>query len=275
MTYSISLKWLIAFFFLFSLIACNKNKQNSATHVVQETDEKTYDDNPPMQGFDSLNSDPQAIEIADKVMKAMGGRESWDNTRYISWNFLGFRKLLWDKFTGNVRVENQNNDLKILVNIHNLEGKVFKDGEEQTHPDSLSKFLQRGKEIWINDSYWLIMPFKLKDSGVTLKYLGEDSVMNNLSHVLELTFNAVGVTPQNKYHVFVDKNTNLVNQWAFYKNYNDESPGFTLPWTNYKDFGSIKISGDRGSRQLSEIYVLDSIPESYFTTFDPIDLSKL
>ncbi|CAN0528999.1 unnamed protein product, partial [Scytosiphon promiscuus] len=175
-----------------------------------------------MEGFDLENSDPTAVEIADKVMIAMGGRENGDNTRDISWNFLGFRKLLWDKFTGNVRVENQNNDLKILVNIHNLEGKVFKDGVEQTHPDSLAKFLERGKNIWINDSYWLVMPFKLKDSGVTLKYIGEDSVMNDFSDVLELTFREVGVTPQNKYHVYVDKNSNLVNQWAFYKNYDDE-----------------------------------------------------
>ncbi|WP_020527212.1 hypothetical protein [Flexithrix dorotheae] len=267
-------KWLIATLLLFSIIACNKTKQSSDAQKIQESTGKIKG-NPPMEGFDATNSDPKAIEIADKVMKAMGGRENWDNTRYIAWNFLGFRKLLWDKFTGNVRVENQNNDLKILVNIHNMEGKVFKDGMEQTHPDSLSKYLKRGKEIWINDSYWLVMPFKLKDSGVTLKYLGIDTVMNNPSDVLELTFKEVGVTPQNKYHVFVDNQTNLVNQWAFYKNYDDEKPGFTLPWANYKEFGKIKLSGDRGPRQLSEIYVFETLPESYFTSFDPIDLSKL
>lgn len=46
------------------------------------------------------------------------------------------------------------------------------------------------------------MPYKLKDSGVTLKYKGEGQTEEGEpAQVLVLTFKDVGVTPQNKYEV--------------------------------------------------------------------------
>ena len=51
-------------------------------------------DNPPAPGFDIEHSDPAAVELADSVMAAMGGRDNWDNTRFISWNFSSIRTFL-------------------------------------------------------------------------------------------------------------------------------------------------------------------------------------
>lgn len=256
------------------LISCNGNKKITEQEVEQEKSVQAINGNPAADGFNEQASDAKAISLADVVMKEMGGRDAWDKTRYIAWNFLGFRTLIWDKWTGNVRIENVENDFKVLVNIHSLEGKVYKNGEELSQPDSLKKYLQRGKDIWINDSYWLVMPFKLKDSGVTLKYVSEDTVMDVPSHVLQLTFEEVGVTPENKYLVFVDKSTNLVNQWAFYRKFDDEKPGFTLPWQNYKKHGDILLSGDRGPRQLTDIMVFNELPITIFTELAEVDLSK-
>ena len=53
--------------------------------------------NPPADGFNSAQSDIEAVEIADQVMMAMGGRAAWDATRYLAWDFFGARKLIWDK----------------------------------------------------------------------------------------------------------------------------------------------------------------------------------
>ncbi len=256
------------------VISCGGEKNLPEQTENQQATIEVAESNPAANGFNEQASDTKAIALADSVMNAMGGREAWDKTRYIAWNFFGSRKLIWDKFTGNVRVENVENDFKVLVNVHTLEGKVFKNGEELSQPDSLKKYLTRGKNIWINDSYWLVMPFKLKDSGVTLKYLSEDTVMDVPSHVLQLTFEEVGVTPENKYLVSVDKNTNLVNQWAFYRKIDDEEPGFTLPWQDYKKHGDILLSGNRGVRELSEIKVFEELPESVFTELADVDLSK-
>jgi hypothetical protein len=122
--------------------------------------------------------------------------------------------------------------------------------------------LQKAKSIWINDSYWLVMPFKLKDTGVTLKYLGEDTLMTgDRCNLLQLTFEKVGDTPQNKYHVYVDLSDNLVKQWAYFSNSTQDSANFVRPWDNYKQYGKILLSADRsdssGPRNVSVAQTLD------------------
>lgn len=230
--------------------------------------EESKPENPAAPGF-SAASDAKAIAIADEVMKAMGGRKNWDDTRYLFWNFFGGRTLLWDKYTGDVRIEVPSRDYKIIINEKSMEGKLWMSGEEVTQPDSLTKYLERGKRIWINDSYWLVMPFKLKDSGVTLSYVGKDTTQTGeQSDVVRLTFESVGVTPQNAYNVWVSETDNLVKQWAYYANATDSAARFTLPWDNYQQMGKILLSDERGSRDLSEVQVLTEVPDGIFENFD-------
>jgi hypothetical protein len=215
--------------------------------VTACTDKYTNEDvNPAAEGFDLGNSDPAAVELADSIMAAMGGWNNWSNTRFISWNFFGNRDLLWDKTEERVRIDSPKDSITYIVDLKTLTGKVWVKGVEITETDSLQKMLQRGKSIWINDSYWLVMPFKLKDSGVTLKYLGEDTLISGgRCNVLQLTFRNVGDTPQNKYLIYVDLNDNLVKQWAYYSDAEQDSANFIRPWDNYRKYGSILLSADR------------------------------
>lgn len=232
--------------------------------------------NPPAEGFNAAASDEQAVAIADSVMQAVGGRQAWDNTRYFGWNFFGARELIWDKQTGRVRIQMSNDSTVYLINVQSDTGRVMLDGELIEHPDSLAKYVQRGKSIWINDSYWLFMPFKLKDSGVTLKYQGQDTISDaQQAHILQLTFENVGDTPQNKYRVFVDQEDYLVKQWQFFRNASDEEPAFTTPWQDYRQYGDLLLSGDRGQRQITNIHVYESLPDRVFSSFEPTDLDAL
>ena len=213
------------------------------------------------------SSQEQAIRIADSVIMAMGGKENWDKVHYLKWNFFGRRTLLWDKWTGNVRIEIPSKQLLIVTNINTRQGHVFRNGKELVQPDSITYFMDRGYKIWANDSYWLIMPFKLKDPGVNLSYLGSsrDSLGNPCS-ILELTFNNVGVTPQNKYHVYVDAKSYLITQWDYFENYNDAKPEVSNPWLNYQSFGKILLSDDRGSEEgkITDIAVMNDVPQRLF-----------
>ncbi|MFT6972558.1 MAG: hypothetical protein ACJAXX_003141 [Roseivirga sp.] len=230
--------------------------------------------NPPSEGFNLEESDAEAMIIADEVMEAMGGRKAWDETRHIAWNFFGARELVWDKWTGDVRIDMRNTTF--LVNINDNTGTVFIDGREITDADSLENLIGRGKSAWINDSYWLVMPYKLKDSGVMLKYKGEEA--NNdakMADKLELTFEGVGVTPNNRYWVWVDKETKLVSQWAFYRNAADTVQGFNVPFANYQKMGNILLSGDRGERQITNVMVFDELPISVYKSVEKPDLAAL
>jgi len=246
------------------LFSCSSEKPQEVTQepILEEV-------NPAAKGFDEANSDAKAIEIADAVMESMGGRKAWDDLKVVSWNFFGARKLLWNKHSGDVRIEFPENDSNVLItNIFTLQGKIKLDGEEITQPDSITKYTKMAESIWINDAYWLFMPFKLKDSKTTLKYLDIDTTDGgSFSHVLQLTFDDIGDTPENKYHVYVDTATMLVNQWAYFGSASDSVPTFTTPWADYKHYGNLILAGDRGKRGITEITVLDSIDESVFTEF--------
>jgi hypothetical protein len=229
--------------------------------------------NPAAVGFNADNSDKKAIEIADAVMKAMGGRKNWDDTHFLTWNFFGQRTLIWDKWSGDVRIELPAKDMTILMNVNTGKGTVQQQKITVAQPDSLAKYLKIGKATWVSDAYWLIMPFKLKDSGVTLKYMGEGKTeAGGNADILQLTFDASA----DKYLVYVSKSSHLVTQWSYFQKSTDTIPAFTTPWANYFPYGKIILSFDRGDyKKLSNIYTYDKLPKEVFTAFSPVNVKIL
>ncbi len=239
----------------------------------------TYKDvpNTPMPGFDLQHSDPAAVALADSVMKAMGGRNQWDMTRFIRWTYLGKRALIWDKQNSKARIDFMDRDLRVAMDLNNMTGAVRKDGALLTQPDSLKKYLQLGKEIFLNDAYWLVMPFKLKDAGVALRYLGKkENQVGALCDVLQLTFNGKAAAPQNKYLVWINPSSHLITQWAFFEKETDEKPALITPWQDYRALGHIMLSTSRGEfRSLAPLGVYTAVPDSVFTTVSDINWSKI
>lgn len=210
-------------------------------------------------------ADEKAAAIAAEVMTAMGGSEAYDETRFLTWRFFGKRYHVWDKHTGDIRVET-GKGLVVVMNLHTQKGRAWQEGTEVTDEAELKPLLTRGYEMWINDSYWLVMPYKLRDPGVTLAYTREDKTEDGrAAHVLTLTFEEVGVTPENKYEVFVDAESKLVTQWSFFRKAEDTEPGFTNPWINWEKHGKIMLSADRGRGKHTDVAVLDSVPKGTFS----------
>ncbi len=208
------------------------------------------EENPAAEGFNAEASDPRAIEIADAVMESMGGRAAWDSTRFYTWSFFGNRRHFWDKYTGDIRVEGADREsgepYLILMNLHSGEGRAWRDGDEASGED-LADLLELGESAWINDGYWMFMPYKLKDTGVTLRYLGDGEMVDGRpADVLQLTFEEVGRTPDNKYRVYVARDTGLVEQWDFYREAANEEPDFQVPWADWEPYGDILLSANRG-----------------------------
>jgi len=228
-----------------------------------ETDPAPYG-NPHAATFNFVDSDLAAMKLADKVMDAMGGRQAWDTTRYIGWNFFGRRTHMWDKVEDRVRIDIPADTLSMIINLKTKGGSAKKGGELVTDLEDLTKILNSGYNSWINDSYWLVMPFKLKDDGVTLKSLGEGTTtLDKSADVLQITFDGVGVTPQNKYEIYVDKETHLVTQWDFFPASSDTSARFQSPWPNYKQYGDLLLSGGQiAGNKLSDIQVSQEVSEA-------------
>lgn len=248
---------LLCYCLLFTILqSCNNEQGQSRVYV-----------NTPSEGFNVEASDQEAMDIADEVMDAMGGRQAWDTSRYITWTFFGRRTHTWDKIGRMNRIDIPSDNLSVIIDLENKTGSAIKNGKTITQPDTLAQYIENGYKMWINDSYWLVMPFKLKDSGVTLTSVGKDTTtLGATSDVLQLTFNEVGVTPQNKYLVYVDEESRLVTQWDFYATAEDSVARFQSPWPNYKKFGDLLLSGGQiAGNRLSDIKVSQTLENDVFS----------
>ena len=218
--------------------------------------------NPPCAGFDLSGSDPRALAIADEVMLALGGRAAWDRARILCWTYLSRRKHTWDKWTGDYRLDEGNQ--VVLMNLATGAGRVFEKGVEVADANTVQERLKRARSVWMNDSYWLLMPYKLKDSGVTLRYAGTGELAGGReADVLELCFTGVGDTPDNRYRVFVGRDTHLVERWQFFEQRADSEPKLDTPWAGWDWYGGIRLSSSRGEkRPMGGLQVLATPPAS-------------
>ena len=163
--------------------------------------------------------------------------------------------------------EVQRPDLLVLMNIHTKLGRVRAAGEEVQDPEKLDEYPTLGHEVWVNDSYWMFMPYKLLDPGVTLRHTGERELEDGrLADVLDLTFGeGVGYTPENRYEVFVARDSGLVEQWSFFAEADAPEPQFTMPWAAWRKFGHIWLATDHGQQKDWDIAVHAVLPRSVFT----------
>ncbi len=153
-------------------------------------------------------------------------------------------------------------------------GQVFIDGSPEEAEDVKAKFLTRAYGAWVNDTYWLLMPYKLLDPGVELQDLGTVTLDGHHYTKLGLSFGSVGLTPGDRYWAYVDQTSNLVTRWQYIlENQDPDSAPTTWTWGNWQRHGQVllsdtrtELSGDGAGRVLSlaPIQVLDTVDPSLF-----------
>jgi len=230
-------------------------------------------------------SNARATAVADRVMVALGGKEAWDKTRFLRFSFgserdgkFTGRTHTWDKWTGRYRVEGQTREgdpFLVLMNLNTRQGSAWLKGRK-LEGDELKQQLERGYGMWVNDTYWLLMPYKMKDPGVILAYAGEEKGASGAMYdKVKLTFDNVGLTPKDTYWVWVNRDTGMVDRWDFVLK-GESVPPSTFMWTGWKKYGGIMLAGERMNPKegrkllLPDIAVLESVPDSVFTSPDPI-----
>jgi len=232
---------------------------------------------PAAEGFDAAGSDARAVAIADRVMHEMGGYDNWKNARYFAWSFFGGQYQIWDKYTVDFHWEKDT--LVANYNLSTKLGQVFSRGKDISATPAGQKVLDKLTPIWINNSYWLLMPFKLKDSGVALTYKGEGKTMDGAAaDVLQMTFKNVGVTPQNRYEVLVNRATGLVEEWAYFAKADDAQPAFRRRWNEYAKHGLLLLAAGRSDAakpaRLDHIAQVQTLPEGIMTSPNPVEKLK-
>ncbi|MFP2994636.1 hypothetical protein ABN763_01950 [Spongiivirga sp. MCCC 1A20706] len=134
----------------------------------------------------------EADALAEKMLKAVD-QTSYRSTRYLEWTFKGLHTYKWDKDLGLVDVSW--NDIEAKVNLnHPKKSVVYKSGTKLIAEEAEQK-IQKAIDYFNNDSFWLVAPFKVFDSGTTRSIVhNEDG-----SKGLLVTYATGGTTPGDSY----------------------------------------------------------------------------
>ncbi|MGH7725343.1 MAG: hypothetical protein ACREOU_07940 [Candidatus Eiseniibacteriota bacterium] len=189
------------------------------------------------------------MALADSVMRGMGGQEAWDRTMYLAFDFavsrndtvLVRRTTRWEKGSNRIRIsgtDGKGRPFVVLTDLGKRNPRAWVAGEPQDSA-ALGALADRAYAIWVNDTYWLLMPYKLRDPGVSLTDAGVDST--GTFRKLHLEFNKVGLTPKDQYWVYVD-GTGHVRRWDMLLQGSKDGRPRPAIWSEWKKHGEIELA---------------------------------
>ncbi|HEY2615380.1 MAG TPA: hypothetical protein VGI42_06695 [Chthoniobacterales bacterium] len=173
-------------------------------------------------------------QLATDLWKASGG-ENWDKVKELRFTFaveqegkaLFQAQHIWDVPAGTDQVkwkDKQGVAHDVTVNLN----APAKDGEGKTAYDR-----------WVNDSYWLLAPLKIRDAGVKVDASGTKDLNGAPCETVHLSFAQVGLTPGDQYVFYLDPQTKLPRAWDYTPKTGE---GMQATWEKYQSFGGLKLA---------------------------------
>lgn len=166
-------------------------------------------------------SGEEADKMALKMEKALG-KEHWYDIQYIQWTFAGIHHFLWDKHRNMVRVKWGHNTVYIVPGAS--KGAAFIE-TERVDKEGEGVLMKSAIDLFNNDMFWLIAPYKTFDDGVTrevVDYEGEKRLL--------VTYSSGGSTPGDSY---------------LWKLAEDGTPESCKMWVQVIPIGGLEFSWER------------------------------
>lgn len=172
----------------------------------------------------------KAERLADKMLKSVNKR-AWDSLEIISWSYMPDHNYTWYKRQDSVIVNWD--DYTVYLNTKSIKGKA-KSTASIAEGDT-TNIIQRAYEYFINDSFWLGAPFKVRDSGTKrgiVDYEGKEALL--------VTYTSGGVTPGDSYLWILDEDYRP-KAWKFWV---AKIPvgGIEFSWEGWENINEAKIS---------------------------------
>ena len=197
--------------------------------------------------------DPDVTRVHREMIRTIAPDGGWEDARYLEFDWVVrpdddpmVRSHRFDRWEGQARVEMSQDDGELVASFPvdaPEDGTVALDGEP-LEGDEAREALESAHQAHINDSYWLLMPYKWADPGVTAEYVGEEEDDDGQTwEVVELRFDDVGLTPDNVYRGFVNPESGRMERWYHYQDADaDPSPA---DWVEWETFGPIQLATRR------------------------------
>ncbi len=243
----------------------------------------------PASGSPSHGVAPEARLIIDAMYAWMGTPEEFNTLPALGFTFTyvsldtvrSSRTHWWDRRDGRYRIEGKNRSgqtFVVLFNVQTRAGEAWLDGKPLAGEEK-EALLKRAYGLFINDTYWLLMPFKLDDDGVHVVIDGEAVLYGNVCDRLKITFDKVGLTPGDTYWAYVDRITHRMVRWGFILE--DEAGSAATEslwdWNGWRSVPPLSIPAvrvkvddpDRTIIQFEQLYAVDAWPDPIFTNPAP------
>jgi hypothetical protein len=220
---------------------------------------------PPPAAIDA-ESEPVVRALTD----AMGGLSAWEQLPCFRFDFVVVRdgkessrvRHWWDKRRGRCRVEGRDEKGRQLTAIFDLsrrKGTAFVDGVGESNPAEVAEIITFGYERWVNDSYWAVMPFKLRDPGVRIRYARPERTAEASYDVLELSFApGTGLTSDDRYWLYVNRATHLIDRWE-YVLAGRQPPPQGSTWEAWATVGPIRLPAQRRLKDSTTIIRIENM----------------
>jgi len=211
------------------------------------------------QGSAAAVLDARSTTVVDALEKAMGGRAHWDAMQILRFDWVVERdgkevvrsQHLWDRAHGRYRVDwrtREGAEIRTAFDLATRAGSAMVNGAAAA-PSAVDSLVNEGYERFINDSYWLLMPWKLRDPGVRVEHAGEESIDGRNYDILHVTFASVGLTPGDHYWAWVDRQTHRMDRWAYFLEGMEGEPARdkarSWMWTDWRESGDVWFAADR------------------------------
>ena len=153
---------------------------------------------------------------------------------------------------------------------------VYSRGQDISATPAGQKVLDKhARPSGYNNSYWLLMPFKLKDSGVTLTYKGEAKTMDGAArrHAAADLQERGRDAPEPLRSAGEPRHRPRRGMGLFCRQATDAQPAFRRRWNEYARHGQLLLAADRSEAtkpaRLDNIAQLQTLPEGVMTQSQP------
>ncbi len=128
--------------------------------------------------------------------------------------------------------------------MNSKQGQAFFNGKP-AEGEAADALLKTAYGRFINDGYWLLAPWKIFDPGVRLAYEGEKPCPDGgTCDVLRLSFESVGLTPKDRYWLWITRDGRKMVQWQYLLNGATDEPT-TAQWKDWQKIGGMSLSLDK------------------------------